>query len=65
MPLNECAQSHVKVRSIAFVQWHAKCGGVLVRARAHSRSMLKCTIGALEPKVSMMNFKTHRQDPSN
>jgi non-ribosomal peptide synthetase component F len=65
MPLNECARSHVKVCSIVFVQWHAKCGGVLVRARAHNRSMLKRTIGALEPKVSVMNFTTHRQDPSN
>jgi hypothetical protein len=65
MPLNECARLHWKVRLIALAQRDAKGGGALVLTRTYGVRALERTIGALEPWVSVMNFKITRWDPSN
>ena len=72
-----CAQGHtVEVRSSALQNVLDRtcavcvCSGICARA---DRSKLKRrpvfgidrTVGALDPKVPMMNFKANRRDPSN
>jgi hypothetical protein len=51
--------------SIVLSQRDAEGSGALVRTRVHNVSVLERTVGTLEPRVSVMNFKINRWDPSN
>jgi hypothetical protein len=51
--------------SITLAQRDVEGSGALVRTRAHGVSALERTVGTLEPRVFVMNFKINRRDPSN